>query len=42
MIYESWPSIFSQQHHGKIRKTNFLKKNEKVIIQCNTDFDLPF
>lgn len=25
-------SVSAQQHHGKIRKTNFLKKNEKVII----------
>lgn len=24
------PRLLSPQHHGKIRKTNFLKKNEKV------------
>lgn len=26
-------NVPSQQHHGKIKKTNFLKKNEKVSIQ---------
>lgn len=33
-------SVSSQQHHGKIRKTNFLKKNEKVIVLTSHHLEL--
>lgn len=29
-MHSEQPRLLSPQHHGKIRKTNFLKKNEKV------------